>query len=285
MMIAVASGKGGTGKTSVATNLACNAGRPVLYADCDVEEPNAHIFFDGQLVSEETASLTIPVFDLDKCNGCSACADFCQFNALAMVGDHPLLFPELCHGCGGCLKSCPHYAVREEPSRIGSITTIRSGDITLMTGRLDIGNARASSLVHILRNRLPHGTTTILDAPPGTACQTVATLRGVDYVVLVTEPTPFGLHDLKLAVALARALQLPFGVVINRNGSGDDRVHRYCTEESIALLLEIPDDRRIAEAYSQGEMITRVLPEYQARFRDLWRQIDQQLAASRSDGH
>ena len=151
-----------------------------------------------------------------------------------------------------------------------------------MTGRLDIGNARASSLVHILRNRLPQAATIILDAPPGTACQTVATLRGVDYVILVTEPTPFGLHDLKLAVALARTLRLPFGVVINRNGSGDDRVRRYCTEESIAVLLEIPDDRRIAEAYSQGELIIDVLPEYQPSFLHLWRQIDQQLATSRT---
>ena len=282
MIVAIASGKGGTGKTSVATNLAHSAGNPVLYADCDVEEPNAHLFLDGQLVSEEAANLTMPIFDLDQCNGCSACADFCQFNALAMVEDRPLLFPELCHGCGGCFKACSHNAVREEPSRIGSITTTQSGDITLITGRLDIGNARASSLVHILRNCLPHAATIILDAPPGTACQTVATLRGVDYLLLVTEPTPFGLHDLKLAVALARALQLRFGVVINRNGSGDDRVHRYCAEESIDVLLEIPDDRRIAEAYSQGKMIIDALPEYQPSFQHLWRQIDRQLATSRT---
>ena len=285
MIVAIASGKGGVGKTCVATNLARGAGCPVLLADCDVEEPNAHLFLGGKIVSEETVGLVTPVFDQDKCNGCSACADFCQFNALAMVRDRPLLFPELCHGCGGCLKVCPHDAVQEEPSRIGSITTTQSGDITIKTGRLDVGNARASSLVHILRNHLSDSTTTILDAPPGTACQTVATLRGVDFVVLVTEPTPFGLHDLKLAVALVRVLNLPFGVVINRNGSGDDRVHRYCAEEAIAILLEIPDDRRIAEAYSRGELLIEALPEYRKSFQHLWHKIDHQFDRSHGIGN
>lgn len=277
MIVAIASGKGGTGKTSVAVNLARTLERthavPVHVLDCDVEEPNAHLFLAGTPISEETINIAVPDFDPDQCDACDQCVDFCQFNALASVGKTPLLFPELCHGCGGCTLVCPQDAIREKDYRIGVIKTALAGNITLKSGCLDVGVSLASTLVHALKERLEEGVTTILDAPPGTACPAVATLRGADFVVLVTEPTPFGLHDLTLAVDTVRALALPFGVVINRIGVGDDRVQRYCEAEGITILLEIPDDRRVAEAYSRGELIVDALPDYGAHFAQLWQAI------------
>ena len=282
MIVAIASGKGGTGKTSLAVNLARTLERsratPVQLLDCDVEEPNAHLFLAGTPLGEETINIAVPDFDPGKCDACDKCVEFCQFNALASVGKTPLLFPELCHGCGGCTLVCPQDAIREKDYRIGVIRTARVGSITLKSGCLDVGVSLASTLVHALKERMEDGITTLLDAPPGTACQAVATLRGSDFVVLVTEPTPFGLHDLTLAVDTVRELGLPFGVVINRVGVGDDRVQRYCANEGIPILLEIPDDRRVAEAYSRGELIVDALPEYRAHFAQLWHAIESRAA-------
>ena len=280
MILAVASGKGGTGKTSISVNLAKVLDFPVQLLDCDVEEPNAHLFLHGSLIGEEEVSIAVPKIDATACNACDECVDFCQFNALASFCGAPLVFPELCHGCGGCTLVCTRNAISEENFRIGEIKTLVEGHITLKSGCLDVGVSLASALVHAVKDRLQDGVTAILDAPPGTACPAVATLRGVDFVVLVTEPTPFGLHDLKLAVDTVRELRIPFGVVINRVGIGDDRVHRFCSEESIPLLLEIPDDRRIAEAYSRGELIVEALPEYRAHFERLWRAINQHAAVT-----
>ncbi len=273
MILAVASGKGGTGKTSISVNLAKVLDFPVQLLDCDVEEPNAHLFLHGSLIGEEEVSIAVPKIDATACNACDECVDFCQFNALASFCGAPLVFPELCHGCGGCTLVCSRNAISEESFRIGTVRTLVDGNITLNSGCLDVGVSLASTLVHAVKARLEDGVTAILDAPPGTACPAVATLRGADYVVLVTEPTPFGLHDLKLAVDTVRELRLPFGVVINRVGIGDDRVQRFCSEASIPLLLEIPDDRRIAEAYSRGELIVEALPEYRAHFERLWQAI------------
>ena len=273
MILAVASGKGGTGKTSISVNLAKVLDFPVQLLDCDVEEPNAHLFLHGSLIGEEEVSIAVPKIDATACNACDECVDFCQFNALASFCGAPLVFPELCHGCGGCTLVCSRNAISEESFRIGTVRTLVDGNITLNSGCLDVGVSLASTLVHAVKARLEDGVTAILDAPPGTACPAVATLRGADYVVLVTEPTPFGLHDLKLAVDTVRELHLPFGVVINRVGIGDDRVHRFCKAESIPLLLEIPNDRRIAEAYSRGELIVEALPEYCAHFERLWQAI------------
>ena len=282
MIVTIASGKGGTGKTSLAVNLVrtleTTYALPVQLLDCDVEEPNAHLFLAGTPLGEETINIAVPDFDPDKCNACDKCVEFCQFNALASVGKTPLLFPELCHGCGGCMLVCPRDAIREKDYRIGVIKTARAGGITLKSGCLDVGVSLASTLVHALKERIESGITTILDAPPGTACPAVATLRGSDFVVLVTEPTPFGLHDLTLAVDTVRALDLPFGVVINRVGVGDDRVKRYCESEGIPILLEIPDDRRIAVAYSRGELMVDALPEYRAHFARLWQAIENYTA-------
>lgn len=273
MILAVASGKGGTGKTSISVNLAMVLNAPVQLLDCDVEEPNAHLFLKGEPIGEEVISLAVPEIDEALCDGCDKCVEFCQFNALASVGGVPLLFPELCHGCGGCELVCPKSAIREKDHRIGVIVTAQAGAITLKTGCLDVGISMASALVSSVKHRLDDGITTILDAPPGTACPAVATLRGADFVVLVTEPTPFGLNDLKLAVDTVRELRLSFGVVINRVGMGDDRVQRYCAEQKISILMEIPDDRRIAEAYSRGQLIVDALPEYRGHFERLWQAI------------
>jgi len=269
MILAIASGKGGTGKTTVAVNAARVFGSEVLLLDCDVEEPNAHLFLPGRAGAAETVSIPVPQVDESLCDGCGECGSFCEYHAIVSFGTLPLVFPEMCHGCGGCTMVCPPKAIREVERRIGTIETIRAGNITLIQGRLDVGVAMAPPLIRAVKARLNGDLPAILDAPPGTSCPVIATIRDVDFVVLVTEPTPFGLHDLKLAVETVRELGIPFGVVINRVGVGDNRVHAYCGAENIPVLLEIPDDRRIAEAYSRGELIVEALPEYRGLFRGL----------------
>ncbi len=270
MRIAVASGKGGTGKTTVSVNLARTIGSGVQLLDCDVEEPNAHLFLGGRETGRDIVAIPIPEVDESLCNGCGECGRFCRYHAIVSFGSTPLVFPELCHGCGGCTLVCPHGAIREAGRPIGVVETVISGGITLVQGRLDIGVAMAPPLIRAVKARVDNAGTAILDAPPGTSCPVIATLRGSDFVVLVTEPTPFGLHDLRLAVDMVRALAIPFGVVVNRMGVGDDRVHRFCREEGIPVLLELPDDRRIAEAYSRGELVVDALPEYGSHFATLF---------------
>lgn len=274
MILAVASGKGGTGKTTVSANLARVFGRPVQYLDCDVEAPNGHLFLKGFRVAEEVVTVPVPRVDEARCDGCGECGRFCAFRAIVSFGTAPLLFPELCHACGGCARVCPRGAIDEVPRRLGVIETFQSGDVTLVMGTLDVGVPTAPPLVRAVKSRLRPELPAILDAPPGTSCPVVATLRGAGFVMLVTEPTPFGLHDLGLAVDMVRYLGLPFGVVINRSGAGDDRVHRYCRRENIHVLLEIPDDRRIAEAYSRGELMVEALPEYRPHFTRLLESVE-----------
>jgi MinD superfamily P-loop ATPase len=268
MIIAVASGKGGTGKTTVAVNLARALDQEVLLLDCDVEEPNAGLFLRGQFCEQTDVTLPVPEVDETRCDGCGECSRLCQFGAIVSFGTKALTFPELCHGCGGCSKVCPRQAIGEVGHRLGQVATMHSGMITLIEGRLDVGVPMAPPVVQAVKRHLSRrapGQVAILDAPPGTSCPVITTLHDVDAVLLVTEPTPFGLHDLSLAVEMVRALQRPFGVVLNRVGVGDDRVERFCRRERIPILLEIPDDRRIAQAYSRGELVVEVLPE----FRDL----------------
>jgi MinD superfamily P-loop ATPase len=273
MIIAIASGKGGTGKTTVSVNLARVFGSPVQLLDCDVEEPNAHLFLKSTQIKEEIVSISVPEVDELLCDGCGECGRFCEYHAIVSFGAKPLVFAEMCHGCGGCATVCPKKAINETDHRIGVIKTDQSENITLIQGCLDVGVAMAPPLIREVKARLQKGLPAILDAPPGTSCPVIVTIRGADFVVLVTEPTPFGLHDLALATDMVRELRVPFGVVVNRMGIGDDRVHAFCGVQNIPVLLEIPDDRRIAEAYSRGELIVDALPEYRGLFKGLLEKV------------
>ena len=275
MILAVASGKGGTGKTTVSLNLARTFGREVQLLDCDVEEPNGHLFLNGLLFAEDVVNIPIPEVDEGLCNGCGECGRFCEFHAIVSFGSTPLVFPEMCHGCGGCSTLCPQQAIHEVDRRIGSISSLQSGNIQLIQGRMDVGVAMAPPLIRSVKDKLKPDLPAILDAPPGTSCPVISTLQGSDVVLLVTEPTPFGLHDLTLAVGMVRELDIPFGVVVNRMGIGDDRVHTYCRQEKIPILLEIPDDRRIAEGYSRGQLIVDFLPEFRGLFENLLEKVEQ----------
>jgi len=277
MILAVASGKGGTGKTTVATNLARVAsemGPVVQYTDCDVEEPNGHIFLKPEIAERRDVTVEVPRVDPAKCIGCGRCAEICQYSAIVCIQSQVLVFDKLCHSCSGCWRVCPTGAITPTPMRIGEIEVGRSHRVNVVTGRLQIGSVATPALIREARKYADPAGLTILDAPPGTSCPVVTSLRGVDFVLLVTEPTPFGLHDLTLAVELTRELGLPFGVAINRDGIGDDRVERYCRAQNIDILLRLPDDRRIAEAYSTGEMIAEVLPEYREAFVELIEAIE-----------
>ena len=273
MILAVASGKGGTGKTTVSVNLAKVFGSDVRLLDCDVEEPNAHLFLNGKSIDEKIVNILVPDVDEDLCDACGECARFCEYNAMVSLKTKPLVFPELCHACGGCAKVCPKNAITEVEKRIGIVETISADNITLTRGLLDVGVSMAPPLIDAVKERLQNGSSAILDAPPGTSCPVITTLRGTDFVAMVTEPTPFGLHDLRLAVDMVRELRIPFGVIVNRMGAGDDRVHVFCGEQNVPILVEIPDDRRIAEAYSRGELIVDALPEYRSLFEGLLSRI------------
>jgi len=282
MILAVASGKGGTGKTTVSLNLARMLNCEVQLLDCDVEEPNAHIFLKGDICETETVSIPVPQVDESLCDGCGECSQFCEYHAIVSFGGEPLVFPEMCHGCGGCAKVCPRKAIHEVDRPIGWVETIQAGNITLIQGRLDVGTVMVPPLIRAVKAHIQNGTHTILDAPPGTSCPVIATIRGADFVLLVTEPTPFGLHDLRLAVDMVRKVGIPFGVVVNRAGIGDQRVKVFCEAQGIPVLLEIPDDRRIAEAYSKGKLIVDALPEYGHFFRTLFENISDLLKAQRN---
>ncbi len=275
LKISIASGKGGTGKTTVAVNLAsvlATSGQRVQYLDCDVEEPNGHLFLKPALETSEPVGIPVPVVDEKLCTGCRKCSEVCRYHAIAML-KKPLVFPELCHGCGGCALVCPVHALREQNRPIGVVETGRSAGVLFVQGRLNVGEPMAPPLIRSVKKKAITDGIAILDAPPGTSCPVVTSVRDADYVLLVTEPTPFGLNDLRLAVEMVRQLGIPHGVVINRADSGDGRVRDYCGETQIPLLLELPDDRRVAEAYSRGRMAVHVLPEWTGLMRHLWNRM------------
>ncbi|MCK5271348.1 MAG: ATP-binding protein [Sedimentisphaerales bacterium] len=280
MKIAIASGKGGTGKTTIATNLAAvlsNDGRAVELLDCDVEEPNCHIFVKPEIESSKKVTVPVPKVDEDKCTGCGVCGEVCQYSAIVCLKGKVLVFPELCHSCGGCMLFCPEDAITEEGREIGYVETGSARGFRFAQGRLRIGEVMAPPLIGAVRQKALENEVTIVDAPPGTSCPVIEAVKDTDYIILVTEPTPFGLNDLKLAVEMVRVLEIPFAVAINRCDSGDDSVGQYCQAEEIDVILEIPDDRRIAEAYSVGKMIADVLPEYRKDFTGLYETISQKL--------
>jgi MinD superfamily P-loop ATPase len=290
VIVAVASGKGGTGKTTVAVGLAlavatdsalpeaAQAGGPrVLLLDCDVEEPNAHLFLKPTVKRRQEVGVLTPVVDATRCTACRRCAEVCAYHALAIVREQVLVFPELCHGCGSCTWNCPEGSIREELRPTGLVEVGQAGPLGFAQGTLNIGEAMAVPVIRQVKKQgaaVAPGGLVVVDSPPGTSCPVVESLRGADYALLVTEPTPFGLHDLRMAVEVARGeLGLPVGVVVNRAGVGDDGVDRYCQAEEIPVLLRIPLDRRIAEACSEGVPLVEALPEYRQPFRDLYRQI------------
>jgi MinD superfamily P-loop ATPase len=273
VIVAVASGKGGTGKTTVALSLAVSAPGPVELLDCDVEAPNCHLFLRPTPGAREGVTLPVPVVSSARCTACGVCGEVCQFGGIVVLPRGAHVVPSLCHGCGACVRLCPEGAIWEGRRPLGEVVEGDRGEVHLVTGRLDVGQALAPPVVRAVRQRANGGRLVIVDAPPGTSCPVMAAVRGADVAVLVTEPTPFGLNDLALAVAAVRSLGVPFGVVVNRAGCGDGRVHDYCAAEGIPLLLEIPHDRRIAEAYSRGEILVEALPELRPRFAELFEQL------------
>ncbi len=288
MKIAVASGKGGTGKTTVATNLAVVAaelGRPVAYVDCDVEEPNGHLFLKPTIEHREPVTLLVPQVLGDACDRCGHCAQVCQYSALVWLGDKPLVFPELCHSCGGCALVCPKKAILEVPREIGVVETGRAGRVRFVRGVLNVGEAKSPPVIRAVRAAAPDDHWQIIDAPPGTSCPVVTTVRDTDFVLLVTEPTPFGLHDLTLAVQTLRQVGVPMGVVINRADVGDERVATYCAAEGIPVLLTIRDDRGIAEAYSRGDLLVTARPDLRAALAGLWEQLERVATAQAKASH
>lgn len=274
MIISVASGKGGTGKTTIATNLALSYEGDVQLLDCDVEEPNAHLFIRPEFREAETISAPVPEVDMDKCTLCGKCSDICQFNAIVVLGETVLPFTELCHSCGGCMIVCPEKAITETGRELGVIERGHRNGLEFIHGKLRIGEAMAPPLIRKVRENTRPDALTIIDAPPGTSCPVITSMRGADFVLLVTEPTPFGLHDLKLAVGAVNLLGISCGLVINRSDMGDDRVREYAEAQGVPILMEIPFDRKVAEAYSRGDMLVETLDGWKARFQELYGRIE-----------
>jgi len=276
MIISIASGKGGTGKTTVATNLALSIGK-AQFIDCDVEEPNANIFLRAKIDNNEDVSVSFPEIDKTKCDYCGKCSEFCAYNALAVVPSDVLVFPELCHSCGGCELVCPKDAVSWNERIIGRLEHGQAKGIDFYHGLLNVGEMQAIPVIKALKRKVDKSKNVIIDVPPGTSCPVIESISGSDYCVLVTEPTPFGLHDLKLAVEVTRHLNIPFGVIINRDGIGDKKVEVYCQNENIPVLLKIPERKKIAHLYSKGIALVSESHEWHEMFGLVFNRIQEEV--------
>ncbi|MFZ2471279.1 MAG: ATP-binding protein [Methanothrix sp.] len=282
MKISIASGKGGTGKTLVATNIAISLASPgtgrVTVADCDVEEPNAYLFFpERSLLEREECRVPVPVIDEARCTHCGKCSQVCAYHALAVLPETVLLFPELCHGCGACTLICPEKAVRESSRSVGEIFRAKSSGLEIIWGELALGEARTTPLIKAVKEKAG-GETVIVDCPPGTSCSLVESVRGTDFCLLVTEPTPFGLYDLDIALRVLEKMNIPCAVLVNKSGMGDRNVYKYLEKRDIPLLMEIPLDRKIAEFYSRGEIFAEKMPEWKAKFACMVREIGEMIS-------
>ncbi|MGB9875757.1 MAG: ATP-binding protein [bacterium] len=279
MIISVASGKGGTGKTLVAVNMALSLkNRPLQFLDCDVEEPNAYLFFKPEITRIEAVYSLVPAIDEKLCDHCGKCAQFCQYNALLVTSQKAMVLPELCHSCGGCALVCPKKAITEEKYRIGSLKGGSAGNLELLYGELKVGKPLPAPIIKEVKRHIRKDRTVILDSPPGTSCPVIETVRGSDFCILVAEPTPFGLHDLKIAVQVLEELAIPFGVVLNRADIGDEKVQEFCHQKSIPILLEIPYLRKIAELYSKAIPFIQEMPEWKAKFQALFKKVERLCA-------
>jgi MinD superfamily P-loop ATPase len=277
MIISIASGKGGTGKTTIATNLALCLSNKAQLLDCDVEEPNAHLFLNPVVQQKEPVFAPVPQIDLEKCTFCKKCMNICRFGALAVLKKDVMTFENLCHSCGGCFEVCPENAIIEKERTLGFIEHGSVTGMPFIDGRRDVGQVMVPPIIKKVRSYTDTNLITIIDAPPGTSCPVIAAMNKADIIILVTEPTPFGLHDLKLAVETVRMLDIPCGIVINRAGIGNDDVKKYAKKENIPILMEIPFDKKIAQIYSNGRMIVDELPEYREAFLGLFQKIMQQV--------
>ncbi len=277
MIISVASGKGGTGKTIISTSLALllseDKALKVQFLDCDVEEPNAHIFLKPQIDNIQPVSIPIPQVDKTKCNFCGECSKVCYYHAIIVANGEVLLFPEICHGCGGCTLFCPENAIIEVKRKIGVIEEGEAGDIRFIRGCLNIGEPMATPLIRDIKKRINSDRVAIIDVPPGTSCPVIEAVHGSDFCILVTEPTPFGLNDLRLAVQVMRKLGIKHGVIINRADIGDSKVKEYCQKESIPVMAEIPFDRNVSVLYSSGIPMLIEGEKYRKIFGQLWQSI------------
>ena len=285
VIISVASGKGGTGKTLVATSLALalQNQEPVQLLDCDVEEPDAHILLKPQFSHQQTVSIPIPKIDEAKCTYCGDCAQVCAYNAIAVIGKKVLIFPELCHGCGACTYLCPEDAISEEGKEIGILEFGQAGGIEFIHGQLAIGEIAAPCVIRAVKKHINRQRLVIIDVSPGTSCPVVEAVKDSDFCLLVTEPTPFGLNDLILAVGMLNKIDIPYGVVINRDGAGDSRVEEYCHKEDIPILLRIPLDIKIARLYSRGITLVEGMPQWQEAFLKLWAKVRRILSKRKSE--
>ncbi|MFN2353917.1 MAG: ATP-binding protein [Desulfopila sp.] len=283
MIISVASGKGGTGKTTVATNLAAALGEDCTFLDCDVEEPNAHLFLKPDIHSRQDVFTFLPEVDKSRCDQCGKCRDICRFGAITIVGSSLLLFDELCHSCYGCMEVCPQKCISEGKRMLGTIESGKANDVDFHHGILRVGEAMSPPLIKRIRKEYQKGKTIIIDAPPGTSCPVIAAMHQADFVVLVTEPTPFGLHDLKLAHETVKQMGLAGGVVINRANLGDNSVQEYARANDLPILLEIPFSKTVAEHYSRGTLLVDTDPSWRHMFKELFATIEKQTTAVRSE--